>query len=37
MKRTFVEVPMFTKKEKDDLTEDEKKVFKAIVRILKED
>lgn len=69
MDRTFIEVPMFTKKwkelgltdetlrnlqnillkeiiyfinvysknEKDDLTEDEKKAFKAVVKILKEE
>ena len=43
MKRTFIEVPMFTKKWKalgltdEDLTEDEKKAFKAVVKFLKEE
>lgn len=38
MTRTFKEVPTFTKKWKElGLTEDEKKAFKAVIRILKEE
>lgn len=45
MNRSFIEVPMFTRKwhelgltdEKTDLTPDEKKAFKAAIKILKEE
>ena len=38
MNRTFIEVPTFTKKWKSlDLTEDEKRAIKAIVKFLKEE
>ena len=36
-KETIYFVNVYTKDEKDDLTEDEKKAFKAVVKILKEE
>ena len=36
--RTFIEVPTFTKKwHALDLTDDERKAFKAVIKILKEE
>lgn len=37
LKETIYFVNVYTKDEKDDLTEDEKKAFKAVVKILKEE
>lgn len=37
VKETIYFINVYTKNEKDDLTEDEKKAFKAIVKILKEE
>ncbi len=37
LKETIYFINVYTKNEKDDLTEDEKKAFKAIVKILKEE
>ncbi|MCM1145814.1 MAG: type II toxin-antitoxin system RelE/ParE family toxin [Blautia sp.] len=37
MKETIYFVNVYTKNEKDDLTEDEKKALKAVVRILQEE
>lgn len=36
LKETIYFVNVYSKNEKDDLTEDEKKAFKAVVKILKE-
>ena len=36
-KETIYFINVYTKNEKDDLTEEEKKAFKAVVRILKEE
>ena len=35
LKETIYFVNVYTKNEKDDLTEDEKKAFKAVIKILK--
>ena len=35
MERTFIEVPLFTKKEQENLTDDEKAVLKKLVKSLK--
>ena len=45
MNRSFIEVPMFAAKwrelgltdEKDDLSEDEKKAFRVVIKFLKEE
>lgn len=37
LKETIYFINVYTKNEKDDLTEDEKKAFKAVVKILKEE
>lgn len=37
LKETIYFINVYTKDEKDDLTEDEKKAFKAVVKILKEE
>jgi len=37
IKETIYFVNVYSKNDKDDLTEDEKKVFKAVVKILKEE
>ena len=37
LKETVYFINVYTKDEKDDLTEDEKKAFKAVVKILKEE
>lgn len=37
LKETIYFVNVYSKNEKDDLTEDEKKAFKAVVKILKEE
>lgn len=37
LKETIYFINVYTKNEKDDLTEDEKKAFKAIVKFLKEE
>jgi hypothetical protein len=37
LKETIYFINVYAKNEKDDLTEDEKKAFKAIVKILKEE
>jgi len=37
LKETIYFVNVYTKNEKDDLTEDEKKAFKAVIKILKEE
>ena len=37
VKETIYFVNVYTKNEKDDLTEDEKKAFKAVIKILKEE
>lgn len=36
LKETIYFINVYTKNEKDDLTEDEKKAFKALIKILKE-
>lgn len=36
MKETIYFINVYTKNEKEDLTEDEKKAFKAVIKILKE-
>ena len=36
-KETIYFINVYTKNEKDDLTEDEKKAFKAVIKILKEE
>ena len=36
IKETIYFINVYTKNEKDDLTEDEKKAFKAMIKILKE-
>ena len=37
VKETIYFINVYTKNEKDDLTEDEKKAFKAVIKILKEE
>ena len=37
LKETIYFVNVYTKNEKDDLTEDEKKAFKAVIKFLKEE
>lgn len=37
LKETIYFINVYTKNEKDDLTEDEKKAFKAVVKFLKEE
>ena len=37
LKETIYFINVYTKDEKDDLTEEEKKAFKAVVKILKEE
>ena len=37
VKETIYFINVYAKNEKDDLTEDEKKAFKAVVKILKEE
>ena len=37
LKETIYFVNVYTKSEKEDLTEDEKKAFKAVIKILKEE
>lgn len=37
LKETIYFVNVYTKNEKDDLTEDEKRAFKAVIRFLKEE
>lgn len=37
LKETIYFVNVYTKNEQDDLTEDEKKAFKAVIKILKEE
>lgn len=37
LKETIYFVNVYSKNEKDDLTEDEKKAFKVVVKILKEE
>lgn len=37
LKETIYFINVYSKNEKDDLTEDEKKAFKAVVKILKEE
>ena len=37
LKETIYFINVYTKDEKDDLTEEEKKAFRAVVRILKEE
>ncbi len=37
LKETIYFINVYVKNEKDDLTEDEKKAFKAVVKILKEE
>lgn len=37
LKRTFIEVPLFTKNEQDNLSSEEKNVLKKLVKALKEE
>lgn len=37
LKDTIYFINVYTKNEKDDLTEDEKKAFKAVIKVLKEE
>ena len=37
MIRTFIEVPLFTKNEQENLTKEEKNVLKKLVKSLKEE